>query len=88
MIDTLQIDKINANDFFSELKNQFENAAKRISPDLLISQKRAALIAEKTPQTIKNWENSGRLKNYAEGNENPKYSLHELITIIDSKNSL
>lgn len=80
--DTLQIEKVNAVDFFNEMKRQFEQVAGKMWPDMLITQRRAALIAEKTPQTIKNWELSGRLKNYAEGNENPKYSLHELLIII------
>jgi hypothetical protein len=84
-MNTVQIQNMTAEEMFSNLNLTIQDALKKVSPDIFISQKRAALIAEKTPQTILNWEKAGILKNHSSDNQLPKYSLYELLTIIQKK---
>lgn len=78
----VQIEGISSGELLAEMRQQFGEVAQLLSPDMYITCKRAAAIAEVTPQTISNWLNNNTLTNHATGNQHPQISLYQLLTII------
>lgn len=81
----LQIENLSFEDFCTGIERVAEKVAGKVRPDLYINQKKAALIMECDARTVYNYLKTGRLKDYSEGNANPKISLYEVIQIVNSK---